>query len=175
MTNAPANSSDVGFHGPALLASVVMPGLGHIVRKERVRGVAAGGAILAMFFGGLLLGGIDAVDRREDRIWFFGQALVGPIAIATDYIHQTKYKVIDPSSRIIRSARPGELRDAATGVAVSGASGGSSTTTRPVVKSIGRANELGTLICTLAGMLNLIVILDAGFPSIRSKKSGGAA
>jgi hypothetical protein len=174
----PASSSaspDVGFHAPALVASLLVPGLGHIVRREFARGIAAGLSILAMFFGGLFIGGIDVIDSREDRIWFFGQALVGPIALGANHIHQTRYKVIDPTSRQVRSARPNELRNSATGVAV--VAPATIPTTRPVVKSIGRANELGTLIATLAGMLNLIVILDAGFPSIRpSRKStaGGA-
>lgn len=175
MTNAGArttSSPDVGFHASALLAAVVLPGLGHIVRKEFARGIASGLAILAMFFGGLFIGGIDAVDRREDGVWFYGQALVGPLAFATNYVHQSHYKVIDPNSRTIRSAKPGELRDAATGNAVPKDFTNGRPTTRPVIKSIGRANELGMLICTLAGMLNLIVILDAGFPSIRPKREG---
>lgn len=178
MASSPAHSSspDVGFHPTALIAAIALPGLGHIVRKEITRGIAAGVAILTMFFGGLFIGGIDVVDSKEDRIWYFGQILVGPIAFAADSIHQSRFKVIDPSSGQLRSARPGEMRDPNTGRVALNAS---PSNTRPVVKSIGRANELGTLICTLAGMLNLIVILDAGFPSIRpgkpSRTAGGAA
>jgi hypothetical protein len=168
-TDAPPATPDVGFHAPALVAALLLPGLGHIVRREFTRGIASGLSILAMFFGGLLIGGIDVVDSREDRIWFFGQALVGPIALATNHLHQTHYKVIDERSRQPRSARPGELRDAKTGLALLAPT--STPTTRPVLKSIGRANELGMLIATLAGMLNLIVILDAGFPSVRPART----
>jgi hypothetical protein len=36
---------------------------------------------------------------------------------------------------------------------------------------VGKVNELGTLFSTIAGMLNLIAIIDAGFPG-RPKKQG---
>jgi hypothetical protein len=33
----------------------------------------------------------------------------------------------------------------------------------PYTKSLGRANELGTLFCTIAGFMNLICIIDAAW------------
>ena len=84
---------------------------------ERLRGVLIAVGVLGLFFGGMLIGGIDVIDSREDRVWFFGQALVGPTAFAVDWAHQTQFKVIDPNTRQLRTAYPGEGRDA-NGMAV---------------------------------------------------------
>ena len=44
--------------------------------------------ILFLFFSGLLIGGLDAVDRRNDGIWFLAQAFNGPIAFVADWLNQ---------------------------------------------------------------------------------------
>jgi hypothetical protein len=124
-------------------------------------------SLLTLFFGGVLLGGVDVVDSKEDRVWFYAQALVGPAAFGVDYYHQHRLKVLAPAPdrsgrMILRSAFPTEGRNPDGTVLLGGRP--------PNTKSVGRMNELGTLACALAGMLNLIVILDAGFPSIRPKR-----
>jgi hypothetical protein len=146
------------------LLAAVLPGLGHWYLGERKRAVLIAVGILGLFFGGILIGGIDVVDSREDTIWFVGEALVGPVAFGVDWVHQHKLKVVGPTEerlsdgrtmtvRKLRSARPDEGRDA-QGNAVPGG-------TPPNTKSLGRMNELGTLFATIAGMLNLIAIIDA--------------
>src|SRR5690606_39442388 len=74
-----------------LLAAAV-PGAGHIYLGEARRGVLAAIGVLGLFFGGMLLGGVDVIDSREDRLWFYGQALVGPIAFGVDWYHQNRLK-----------------------------------------------------------------------------------
>ncbi len=155
-----------------MLAALVVPGLGHVVAGEHIRGVLAGAGVLGLFFGGMFIGGIDVVDSREDAVWFYGQALVGPIAFGVDWAHQNKFKVFDPVTKQVRSANPNEGRDPITGKAVAGG-------TPPNEKSLSKVNELGTLFGTVAGMLNLVVVLDAGFPSRdkprKPKAEAGAA
>jgi hypothetical protein len=149
------------------LLGFLFPGAGQMARGELQRGLYAAAGVLSLFLGGLLLGGIDAVDSREDRIWYFGQVLVGPIAIATDRFHQAALKAEDPTTGQIRSANPDEVRDT-TGprpvwrpmTDAQRAAGARP----PSSKSVGRVNELAMLSCTLAGMLNLIIILDALVP-----------
>lgn len=157
---------DVGFEPLALGAACILPGLGHVVRGERLRGVCAGCGVLGLFVGGMVVGGIDVIDRREDTVWFVGQAMVGPLAFVVDHVHQTRFKVIDPLTGMLRSAQPDEGRDPASGRAIEGG-------TPPNTKSVGKANELGMLAATLGGMLNFIVIIDAGFPSRRRARGGG--
>jgi len=173
-TPTPPTEPDVDFHIAALLAAAVLPGLGHVVRGERVRGVLAFAGVMLLFLTGLVAGGIDVVDRREDKFWFIGQACVGPLAFGIDWYHQNHLKVVDPNPKglvikgrtPLRSAYPNEGRDRTTGLPVGGG-------TPPNIKSIGKINEIGMLACTLAGMLNVIVIIDAGFPTRR--KPRGAA
>ncbi len=147
----------VSFRPIELIAALLIPGLGHFLGGERRRGVCISAGVLGLFFGGMLIGGIDVIDSREDRIWFFGQACVGPVAFGVDWVHQNKFKVIDPKTKQLRSANPDEGRDA-RGFAVAGG-------TPPNEKSINKVNDLGTLFATIAGMMNLIVVLDAGFPT----------
>lgn len=155
MPTAPA------FRPLALLAAVAIPGLGHFVAGERARGGWIALGVLGLFFGGILLGGIDTVDSKEDRAWFYGQAVVGPIAFGVDYVHQNHFKVKDARSGRMRTAYPDEGRGG-DGRPVAGGR-------PPNSKSIGKMNEIGTLYSTIAGMLNLIAILDAGFPGRRTE------
>jgi len=157
-----------------MLFAMVFPGLGQAVAGEVKRGVLIATGILGLFFGGMFIGGIDVVDSKEDAVWFYGQALVGPLAFGVDWAHQNRFKVIDAKG-ILRSANPDEGRDPATGKVVAGGK-------PPNRKSLGKVNELGTLFATVAGMINLVVILDAGFPSRDKPKvrptqrpSGGSA
>lgn len=156
------------FNAQALIAACVLPGLGHFVRGEKQRAVYIAAGVLGLFFGGIFLGGVDVIDRREDKVWFIGQALVGPLAFGIDYYHQRHLKVFGPDmdSRSTasrwRSAYPFEGRDKDGAPIIGGVP--------PNTKSVGRMNELGTLSAALAGMINLIVIIDAGFPTIRPRR-----
>jgi len=168
------------FQPIAAVLAVLLPGAGHAYLGETRRAVLIACGVLGLFFGGMFIGGIDVVDRQEDGVWFVGQSLVGPIAFATDYYHQHFLKVRD--GQRLRSAEPYEIRNPKTGapipvrVAETGealpfadprANGAVRVSTPsdlpPNSKSVGRVNELGTLISAIAGMLNLICIIDAMF------------
>lgn len=108
------------------------PGLGHISLGEKKRGLYIMIGVLFLFTCGILVGGIDAVDRQSgsDRLWFYAQGLCGPIAFAADFVNQNYVKQL-PASDQLRT------------------------------QGLGRVNEMGTLFVALAGLMNLIVILDA--------------
>ncbi len=158
------------FEPIAGLLALFLPGAGHFFLGERARAGLIAAGVLGLFIGGLLIGGIDAVDSKEDPIWFVGQALVGPITFAVDYYHQEHLKIRQPGSphdvalhggvltrgTHYRTAKPDEARDP-TGLPAARGPG----IRPPNSKSLGRMNELGTLYITIAGMLNLIVIIDA--------------
>lgn len=206
----------------AAVLAFLIPGAGHYSLGHTRRGILIALAIFGLFFGGLLIGGIDAVDSRENRIWFFGQALVGPTAFAVDAFHQRLLKVDGPAyfkdiearstfpgvnddpsdfytthyERTLgffrRAAAPYEIRDPNTGRAIvvrdprfaaddpaapllftdprTGQQRLSTLDDRPpYVQSLGRASELGTLFATIAGMMNLICIIDAAYNHRKSK------
>lgn len=152
------------FQPLALVAAMVLPGLGQFLLGYRSRAACIAAGVLGLFFSGIFVGGLDSVDRREDGVWFIGQAHVGPVVFATDYLHQTQFKgyVATGNPRmpeVLRSADPGESLVRAPDGRLRIASGG----VPPLVKSVGRANEIGILFSAIAGMLNLIVIIDAAF------------
>ena len=151
----PVDDADPAKPRPAalvVLAGWVLPGLGYWVIGERARALWAGGAILALFVGGLLVAGVrtldppgyvagEAVMLRQDggRVWalrarplptllqkpaYLGQVLVGPAALAGTW---------------------GSLAAARAGVGRTSA-------------KLEAPAALGTAI---AGMLNLMAIVDA--------------
>lgn len=148
------------FDPIAMVLAFVFPGLGHWYLGEKKRAPLIAAGVLGLFVGGVFIGGIDAVDKKEDTIWFAGQALVGPLAFGVDYYHQNHLKVkardTATGKETVRSARPDETRkpDGWPATAQAGQ-------LPPSSKSLGRMNELGTLFATIAGMLNLLVIIDA--------------
>lgn len=110
----------------SLLLGWLLPGLGHwwIGQRRRARRIGAG--VFLLFLVGLLVGGVDVVDARDDRLWFVPQALCGPVTFGADYLNQ----------KFVKTGTIG-------------------------TRSIGRANELGTLFVALAGLMNLAAAIDA--------------
>lgn len=127
--NEPARSR---WQAGAALAAWVLPGLGHLVLGERRRGVILMVTIGSLYLAGLLVGGLDVIDSREDTLWFAAQTIAGPTTVVLDTIHQ---RYLKPNA----APESDQL---------------------PYVRSLGRVNEMGTLFCAMAGLLNLLVILD---------------
>jgi hypothetical protein len=97
--------------------------------------------ITAMTLGGLLIGGIDSVDRREDTWWFVGQAGIGPMAWALDAWGRNLSTIDEPPLNArqewFERHEPGRT------------------------KSLAHSNEIGSLWIVIAGMLNAIAVIDA--------------
>jgi hypothetical protein len=125
-------------------------------------------------------------------VWFLGQALVGPLTLGLDQYHQNHLKVLGHMQNssslalVLRSANPDEMRDPDTGRAVITVPDSNgvpwaeingkrySPAWPPYVKSIARTNELGTLFTTIAGFLNVIVIIDAAWNRRIDRKRAAA-
>ena len=169
--NTGSDRHDGGVNAVAGICAVLIPGLGHMVSGRMHRGVLAMVGVFGLFGLGLFVGGIDAVDSKSgsDRFWFIGQAMVGPIAFGVDYVHQNHYKAFDMNTGVNRTGNPGEARvnngsrwvwDALPAERVAAGDLGDAN-----VPGLGRLNEIAMLSCTLAGMLNLIIFLDALLPT----------
>jgi hypothetical protein len=147
----------------------LLPGLGHLVIGHRRRGILIMVATAVLIAAGVLVGGPDVVDRRNDRLWFIAQSGCGPVVFALDAVRERvspgqtydfsprsrngdreRYMDEDPEmNRMLRRA------------------------------SIGHLNEIGTLYIALAGLMNLVVILDFfnphRIPSPRERERSSSA
>jgi hypothetical protein len=141
------------FTPSAAILAWLWPGLGHISLGERKRGFLIMFGVLFLFLGGILIGGLDVVDRTDDRLWFLAQVLCGPVAVVADIANQTLVKPM-PADWVERyeAGDPDVIR-------------------RLRRKSLGHVNEMGTLYCALAGLMNLVVILDALQPQQRRRSA----
>lgn len=132
-------SDDASFrrwHLAAAITTWAVPGLGHYLLGQRQRGVILAVAIGLLWMAGLLIGGISGFDRKDHPFWFLGQMLVGPSVVVDNY-HQW-----------LRASRPRLPKQDP---------GAKSPAFEP---SFGRTHEQGLLYTALAGLLNLLAIID---------------
>ena len=123
---------DRQFNPVSAVLAWLWPGAGHLYLGQKRRGRLIMFGVLFLFVSGVFIGGIDSIDRKDDRLWFIAQGLCGPMAFAVDLVNQTVVKRL-----------PDEQRYRAVG--------------------INKPNETGTLFSAMAGLMNLIAILDAMF------------
>ncbi|MBL8746489.1 MAG: hypothetical protein JNK58_09060 [Phycisphaerae bacterium] len=145
---------DDTFQPVAFLLACALPGLGHAYLNDLKRAALIFASIMGLFLGGILIGGIDVIDRTEDKWWFILQAGVGPTAFAANAVHQNLFKieVRGPRGPVRQSPQPNPADNP---------------NNQPPAarKSLGRVNEVGSLYTAMAGMLNLIAIIDAAWRS----------
>lgn len=135
------------------LAGWVLPGLGYLLVGQRARGLTTGITILGLFVAGLLIGGVRALDPprlpsgevdsrqqvpgrsfREELMakpWYIAQVLTGPVGLVASYAAGW-------------AATPDDETDEVPGV-----------------ESHARVNEIAVLYMAVAGMLNLLTIIDS--------------
>lgn len=132
---------------PAAVAAWLVPGLGHLLAGHLQRGVILMICIGGLWITGLLVGGVSVVSTRSSngtlKAWFLGQAMVAP-SFAVEYTH----------SRLRARTEGEDPSPYDETVAFSPA--------------YARAAEIGTLYCALAGMLNLLAIIDIAYREPRS-------
>lgn len=127
---------------PAAVAAWVFPGLGHAMSGELKRGVILAVAIGLMWTVGLWAGGISVIEARtttgQVRPWFLGQMLIAP-SLVVEYTHD-RY----------RAQTGGQEPEPNTD------------SNHPTLyePSYGRPHEIGTLYTALAGLLNLLAVVD---------------
>ncbi len=139
----PADASKSPFFPHAGILAWIWPGLGHLSLHDRPRAFGVMGGMLLLIISGLLIGGVDCVDRKQDKLWFYAQLGCGPIVIAADYYNNA----------ILHKTRPPDLKIADP----------QNPPPWLATTSFGRPNEIGTLFIALAGLMNLVAILDAFF------------
>lgn len=110
----------------------LVPGLGHIYLGHRVRGLVCLVTITVTFWTGVAIGGVQAtVDPQERTLWFMAQLCTGGNTIAAYGLHS----FVEPSPTA--GQRP------------------------TAVLAHWLSSEVGVHYTGVAGLLNLLVILDA--------------
>lgn len=74
------------FQPVAAALAYLFPGLGYLYLRQTTRAAALAAGVLALTLAGLLIGGLDAIDRQADVWWFIPQAGIGPLAFLIDYL-----------------------------------------------------------------------------------------
>lgn len=119
------------------LAAWLIPGAGYWLLGQRSRGLTVGITILVLFFLGILIGGVRVVEAP-------------------------------PSGQLLQ--RPWFIGQALTGpVALIAAWASSTLSTGRLAQVVSHARiaEIGTLYTAIAGMLNLMTIIDASSRALR--------
>lgn len=141
-----AAGSTAQWHVSAAVATWLVPGLGHYLLGQRRRGIILAVSISLLWLGGLAIGGISSVDRTAHPAWFLGQMLVAP-SVVVEYYHT-------------------RLRSAGRDEPVPGES-------PAYAPSFARTNEQGVLYTAVAGMLNLLAIIDVLYRDPRDPRHRG--
>jgi len=147
------------------LAAWGLPGLGYVLIGQKSRGITIGLTVVLLFASGLLIGGVRSlevptVEREEIQVqrltrtgprveptlmdeirakpWSIAQFFNGPVGFVGGYFSYRASKV-DPE---IYKSQPGRVVTAG-------------------VESHARVNEIAVLYTAVAGMLNLLAIIDS--------------
>ncbi len=180
----PAHEPNPQWNPHAAVASWIVPGLGHWILGLRRRGVVLCISILSLWLGGILIGGISVLDRADraegpardyaqrgngTSMWFFGQALIAP-SIVIQKVRANMF--VDFANLKIQDRQRGLQNDSHDNVFLEPTS---FRPTPPYEPSIGRVAEQGVLFTALAGLLNLLAMIDVLYcdPQYRRDRDAG--
>jgi len=132
----------------AFVVAWLCPGLGHVLLGEVKRGVVIGVTVGGLWLGGLLIGGISVIDVKDHFGWFLGQSATAPSWVV-NYLHQNL-------------KGPGGQPPLPTGADL------------PYVPSYGRVHEQGVIYTALAGLLNLLCMVDVIYREPRAAEAANS-
>ncbi len=139
-------------HGALGYAAVglawLVPGAGHIVIGQRQRGMIFLITIHALFAMGLIIGGIHAMNPPEQPIWSYTQFLTGWPTLAANVVGRQRAVIEDPALRELQTNYVNLSPEERTALL------------REVGIYAPKIQDVGTVYCGLAGMLNLLLVFD---------------
>ncbi len=122
------------WHFAGAIAAWLVPGLGHLLLGQRGRAAILFASIGLLWLGGFFIGGVGVFDRKSHPIWFMGQMLIAPSVLVEGYHRSLQ----SPEGLPPRPDDPAG----------------------PYQPSYGHVHEQGVLYTSLAGMLNLLAMMD---------------
>ena len=167
--NAPLEEGPGPVGYVALVLAWVVPGLGHMLIGQKLRGAVFLVAIHGLFGLGLLVAGIRAINPPDQAIWTYTQYLTGWPMLVADKVEKNSRaelgdRAADPHSNEYRG-RLGVVFDQE-------APPGGETVAEKQVRAVAfikehpsfavdpKMQDLGAVYCGIAGMLNLLVMFD---------------
>jgi hypothetical protein len=164
------------------MAGWLVPGGGYLLIGDRARGLTIGITVTVLFFLGLLIGGVRALEvpgwdehGRQIRLNERGYK-VHPDDLSYDradwVIRRSLLSEIRTKPWSIAQVLTGPVAIAGAWWSISAASdpdGENGERSPPGVVSHGRVNEIGVLYTAVAGMLNLLAIIDASHRAAHSQ------
>ena len=190
---SPDDGAVIDLRNPFLAAALswLVPGLGQIYQGRRFKGGLCMAALLASLVFGLWLGGGRVVYAAwrpgEPRLAFIGQSGIGAVAIPAVLqswrLHGPAQEPHFASALFAPPLRPGQLVSPAYAARLARSEpgvGADDFFDRPPFKQfrrdqlsiwqrrLGRRFEIGTLYTVIAGMLNVLVVLDAFVGPLRT-------
>ena len=164
------------------VAGWLLPGAGYALLGQWARALTVGITIVILYLGGLLIGGLRVIEvpgwgdhghklavdahgqveemrpgEEDDRPWVLTAAPLSEIRNKPWYIAQV---LAGPMNLAASAGSVWASRDKPTGGAVG-------------ARSHARTNELGVLYTAVAGMLNLLAIIDSAHRAIPRSAEGG--
>ncbi len=127
-------SASPSWHFAGAVAAWLVPGAGHLLLGQKGRAAILLASIGMLWLGGFFIGGVGVFDRKGHPIWFMGQMLIAPSVVVEGYHRSLQGPDGLPP-------RPDD-------------------TAGPYQPSYGHVHEQGVLYTSLAGMLNLLAIMD---------------
>ncbi len=180
-----------------VLAGWVLPGLGYWLLGQRARATVVGVTIITLFLSGMLLGGVRAI-----QVPAYGEGGGKLYTVSGSGVQEEQPDEQDPSHNWVATDfrgllaeignKPWSICQVMTGPIALGSGAVSVWASRPVklengkwgdppgVLSHSRINEIAVLYTAVAGMLNLLVIIDAAGraddmrATSRGKRGGGS-
>jgi len=129
-----AKSASPRWHFAGAIAAWLCPGLGHLLMGQKQRALILLMSIGLLWLSGWFIGGISVFDRKGHPIWYLGQMLIAPSVLVEGYHRSLQGPEGLPPS-------PNDAQG-------------------PYQPSYGHVHEQGVLFTSLAGMLNLLAIID---------------
>jgi len=133
MSKGPKNS-DIFFLAVVGLAAWAIPGGGYFLLRQTRRALVVSVTILLTFCTGLYIGSIGVIDSVDAKPWYIAQVMNTPAVILLGN-HVAQFKHLEAESE--QPERWGEYRVFA------------------------RDNEIGQIYTSIAGLLNLLCIVNA--------------
>jgi hypothetical protein len=141
----------------------LLPGAGHYALNEKKRGIIIFAVIAVTFLLGLYVGSIGVIDPVNAKPWFAAQLMNSPaVLLLGHHVADVYYRARDAQQRSAYAASPPDETTEESQAVVA-------------YTVFGRAGEIGQIYTSIAGLLNLLCIVNAVYMAhLRETRKAGA-